>query len=84
MILYFFPFLFYIIVIYAEEGERIKGSTVLQDFYHTIANPLYQKCPDPRKLLPDCKECIPGLEGPTCDYSVDTVAVSTYCRTYCL
>lgn len=37
----------------------------LSDFYDRLAKSDAKYCEDRTKLLPDCTECIPGLEKPT-------------------
>lgn len=37
----------------------------LSEFYDRLSKPDAKYCEDKTKLLPDCTECIPGLEKPT-------------------
>ena len=47
----------------------------LQEFYTRLARPDVKYCPDKTRLLPGCKECIPGLKqgsgSSTCNEYVD-------------
>lgn len=45
-----------------QQQQQQQDKLSLEEFYKRINQPDVMYCEDRTKLLPDCKQCIPGLE----------------------